>query len=130
MSVSFKINRERQLIAKMQEATEAGLVACALQVQSQARVLRPPVTGRLRDSITFKTITKQGDIGSNAQSGDGLDSTPIEGEAIIGTNVFYAPFVELGTSRQRPRSYLRAALDYVKKDLPSLFKSEYDKKMK
>lgn len=45
-------------------------------------------TGRLRNSI------------SHARDDDA---------AYIGTNVEYAPFVELGTSRMKPRPYLRPA---------------------
>jgi HK97 gp10 family phage protein len=110
-----------EVVRKMREATEAGLVACALKVQGQAKLLTPVQTGRLRQSISYKTNI----------SGDGeLKTDVIEGEAIIGTNIFYAPFVELGTSRQKPKSYLRAGLDYVKKDLPNIFKQYYDKIMK
>jgi HK97 gp10 family phage protein len=110
-----------EVIAKMQEATESGLTACALKVQGQAKLLTPVDTGRLRQSISYKT-----NIG-----GDGdLETEVIEGEAIIGTNVFYAPFVEYGTSRQKPQSYLRAGLDYVKGSLPEIFKQYYDKTMK
>ena len=110
-----------EVVAKMREATEAGLTACALKVQGQAKVLTPVDTGRLRQSISYKT---------NTESDGELDTNVIEGEAIIGTNVEYAPYVEMGTSRQKPQSYLRAGLDYVKKDLPVIFKQYYDKIMK
>jgi len=49
-------------------------------------------TGRLRGSITWTL---------------GHDITPY---ADIGSAVFYAPFVELGTSRMQARPYLRPAL--------------------
>lgn len=51
------------------------------------------ITGRLRGSITWKL---------------GADSRSCYVD--VGTNVFYAPFVELGTSRAQPYPFLRPAL--------------------
>lgn len=66
----------------------------ALQVDRAAKGLCPVDTGRLRSSIN-------NEIG---QDGDGL-------VAIIGTNVEYAPYVELGTSRMEPQAFLLPALE-------------------
>lgn len=52
------------------------------------------ITGRLWGSITWK-------IGRDA----------IGLYAVVGTNVFYAPFVEKGTSRNRAYPYLRPGLE-------------------
>lgn len=54
-------------------------------------------TGRLRGSITWRV------------SRDGRGPY-----ADVGTNVFYAPFVELGTSRMSARPYLRPGLEAAK----------------
>lgn len=69
---------------------KVGLVA-----EGYAKRLCPVDTGRLRNSITHV-----------------LDSG---GQAVyVGTNVEYAPYVELGTSRQKAQPYLRpAAVDHV-----------------
>lgn len=69
---------------------KVGLVA-----EGYAKRLCPVDTGRLRNSITHV-----------------LDSG---GRAVyVGTNVEYAPYVELGTSRQKAQPYLRpAAVDHV-----------------
>jgi HK97 gp10 family phage protein len=66
----------------------------ALQVERAAKGLCPVDTGRLRSSIN-------NEIG---QDGEGL-------VAIIGTNVEYAPYVELGTSRMEPQAFLLPALE-------------------
>lgn len=67
---------------------EIGLVA-----EGYAKRLCPVDTGRLRNSITHTT----------------------DGEAAyIGTNVEYAPYVEMGTSRTRAQPFLRpAATDHM-----------------
>lgn len=48
------------------------------------------VTGRLRASITHQVVES-------------------ERAVYIGTNVFYAPYVELGTVRSKPKPYLKPA---------------------
>lgn len=68
---------------------KVGLVA-----EGYAKRLCPVDTGRLRNSITHAME------GSEA--------------VVIGTNVEYGPYVELGTARQKAQPYLRpAAVDHV-----------------
>ena len=79
-----------KVMANVENAKKGGLSAAALIVEGSA-VLRAPVkTGNLRSSITHKVIGNE--------------------EAHIGTNVEYAPNVELGIG-QAPQPYLRPALD-------------------
>lgn len=66
----------------------------ALQVDRAAKRLCPVDTGRLRSSIT-------NEIG---QDGEGL-------VAVVGTNVEYAPYIELGTSRMDAQPFLLPALE-------------------
>ena len=66
----------------------------ALQVDRAAKQLCPVDHGRLRSSIT-------NEIG---QDGQGLVVT-------IGTNVEYAPYVELGTSNSPAQAFLLPALE-------------------
>ena len=66
----------------------------ALQVDRAAKRNCPVDTGRLRSSIT-------NEIG---QDGEGL-------VAVIGTNVEYAPYVELGTSKMAAQPFLLPALE-------------------
>lgn len=60
-------------------------------------------TGRLRASYTWRT-------------GDGVDGPYVE----IGTNVKYAPFLEFGTRRMRPRPHLRPGINAIRKTIQSL----------
>jgi len=66
----------------------------ALQVDRAAKRNCPVDTGRLRSSIT-------NEMGTDAQ---GLVAT-------IGTNVEYAPYVELGTSKMAAQPFLLPALE-------------------
>lgn len=72
-----------QALAKALE--EVGLVA-----EGYAKKACPVDTGRLRNSITHQV-------------------RPSEKSVYIGTNVEYAPYVELGTSRMEPQPFLRPA---------------------
>lgn len=64
-----------------------------VRIEGNAKRLCPVDTGRLRASIT-RTLER--------------DARGLVG--IIGTNVEYAPYVELGTSRMGPKPFLRPAL--------------------
>ena len=76
------------------KSTMTGALARALEkiglvAEGYAKRLCPVDTGRLRNSITHAD----------------------DGEAeYIGTNVEYAPYVELGTSRTRAQPYLKPAV--------------------
>lgn len=66
------------------------LQQAALLVERTAKELCPVRTGTLRRSIN-RQVKKH--------------------EARVGSNVEYAPFVEMGTSKMGARSYLRPALE-------------------
>lgn len=71
---------------------EQALIAIGLNAESHAKEECPVDTGRLRNSITHEV-----DMSEQA--------------AIIGSNVEYAAYVELGTSKQKPQPYLRPAAE-------------------
>lgn len=75
---------DRALVAALEEV---GLVA-----EGYAKRACPVDTGRLRNSITHIV-----DEGGKC--------------AVIGTNVEYAPYVELGTRNQKPQPYLKPAAE-------------------
>lgn len=83
-----------EVLKVLQDAIEAGLTAIGLSAEGHAKKLCPVDTGRLRNSIT--NIVDAGDK-----------------SVIIGTNVEYAPYIELGTGvfaeggvgRQTPWAY-------------------------
>lgn len=86
---------DRALVAALEEV---GLVA-----EGYAKRACPFDTGRLRNSITH-IVDEDGKC------------------AVIGTNVEYAPFVELGTRRQKPQPYLKPAAEDHESTYHSIFR--------
>jgi len=72
------------------QKVHAGLVKATLLVERTAKELVPVDTGTLKRSITHEFHSKT--------------------HATVGSNVEYAPFVELGTSRMTAQPFLRPAL--------------------
>lgn len=83
-----------EVLKALGEQLGAALEAVGLKAEGYAKRLAPVDTGRLRNSI------------SHAVSED-------ENATYIGTNVEYAPYVELGTSRTKEHPFLKPAVtDY------------------
>lgn len=87
MKVDYKDNSQ-QILSAMEKGIKNGLEAIGLTAETYAKKETPVCTGRLRNSI----------------------SHTVDGEAAyIGTNVEYAPYVELGTSRTKAHHMLQKA---------------------
>ena len=87
MKVDYKDNSE-QVLSAMEKGIKNGLEAIGLTAETYAKKATPVDTGRLRNSI----------------------SHTVDGEAVyIGSNVEYAPYVELGTSRAKAHHMLQKA---------------------
>lgn len=82
---------------EMKQKVEAFLEAIGQTAASAAADIPnfPVDTGRMKNSINWATHEAQG-------SGDAPLTTPEEMSVYIGTNVEYAPYHELGTSRGIP----------------------------
>ena len=81
----------RRVKEEMESAVLRALEKCGLTAEGYAKQLCPVDTGNLRNSITH--LVQTGELA-----------------AYIGTNVEYAPYVELGTYRQRAKPYLKPAV--------------------
>ena len=87
MKVDYKDNSQ-QILSALEKGIKNGLEAIGLTAETYAKKATPVDTGRLRNSI----------------------SHTVDGEAAyIGTNVEYAPYVELGTSRAKAHHMLQKA---------------------
>ena len=74
MSYTYKDNTD-EVLAALEKAKKRGLEAIGLVAEGHAKKITPVDTGRLRNSISHATDDEA---------------------AYIGTNVEYAPYVELG----------------------------------
>lgn len=81
-------DNSEKVASELESAIRRGLEAIGLVAEGHAKKAAPVDTGNLRNSITHA----------------------VEGKAAyIGTNVEYAPPVELGTSKMAARPYLKPA---------------------
>nr|DAH52918.1 MAG TPA: putative tail component [Caudoviricetes sp.] len=93
--VEVQENNAEQIEAAMDKAIAKALTMIGLKAEGNAKAICPVDTGRLRNSITNAIDTE-----ANA--------------VYVGTNVEYAPDIELGTTRMHPHPYLRpAAADHA-----------------
>jgi HK97 gp10 family phage protein len=89
MSTTYKDHTE-EVLTELEKAIEKGLTAIGMAAEGHAKKAAPVDTGRLRNSIGNQVV---------------MDEKAV----YIGTNVEYAPYVELGTSRSRPKPFLKPA---------------------
>ena len=101
---SFDItDNSGEVLEATDEQIEKALTECGIKIQEYATKNAPVDTGRLRASITYATSASQG-------SGDSTPRGKAEEHTLYaGTNVEYAPYVEMGTSRMRAQPYLEPA---------------------
>ena len=84
----YKDNSDK-VMNEIERLTKERLNTAALMVERTAKQMSPVKTGTLRRSITH--ITQKN-------------------KAVVGSNLEYAPHVEMGTVRQSAQPYLRPAL--------------------
>ena len=91
MQIIMTENRANELRAELSKAKKAALTAVGIQAEKNVKAVTPVDTGRLRNSISHRL---QGDSA-----------------VAIGTNVEYATYVEMGTSKmKKPHPYLRPGI--------------------
>lgn len=91
--ITFYGDALKQLLEGEDGPVAKDLAKRAVRVEAAAKRLAPVRTGRLRASITHQISRDERGL-----------------LAVVGTNVVYAPFVELGTFRMHGRPFLRPAL--------------------
>ena len=89
MGIDLEDN-SKEFIQALNDMLPTTLEALGLQGEANAKLLCPVDTGRLRNSLTH---------------------TRDDNAAYIGTNVEYAAYVELGTSKSKAQPYLRPAIE-------------------
>lgn len=105
-----------------QESITTALEAVGVQAQGNATAEITAVgaieTGRLKNSITFAVSGQSGsthnysdDEGNRYSDEIGSTGDAKENTVYLGTNVEYAPYVELGTYKMRARPFIRPAME-------------------
>lgn len=139
MKITFKSNR-KECHQELDEAMDRAMMTAGMMAESQAKRNltdnNSVDTGLLRNSITFARGGKKANIDSysatkggktGSYSGEAPEDKKDEYATYIGTNVEYAPFVELGTSRSDPKPYLRPAANTVAEKLKEIIQKELHK---
>ena len=94
-------------LEKIRGLRDIALMESAVLVEGECIVRCPVKTGHLRGSISRKVRLSSGRTEGTDKDG-GLEGSPAEeGEALIGTNVSYAPHVEYGTKFQSAQPFMR-----------------------
>ena len=127
-NVEIKSN-VKEVLEGLDDAVERALVACGIVAEGHAKFICPVDTGRLRGSIVYATSTQHSTGEEPAEAGDYTPhGTPPKGEVQIGTNVEYAPAVELGTSKRKRKAkpFLRPALENHIKEYERVITAELD----
>lgn len=106
MAVKF-VSYRSEIVDGVQGATNRALEIIGGKAESYAKALCPVDTGRLRNSITHVQMDEETEV--------------------IGTNVEYAPHVELGTYKQRAQPYLRPAAENHGEEYRQVIASELRK---
>ncbi len=101
--VEVRVDNRDEFKRGMEAALATALEEIGLTAEGYAKRACPVDTGRLRNSITHIV-----DEGGKC--------------AVIGTNVEYAPYVELGTRHQKPQPYLKPAAEDHESTCRSIFR--------
>ena len=120
MSVQVKfINNKNQVLQVLKEKAPVALEACGLAAEGYAKKLCAVDTGLLRNSITHAVSGEPPVISSYSdtageQHGEYSGSAPAasgsEMAVYLGTNVEYAPYVEMGTRRTPAQPFIKPAV--------------------
>lgn len=109
IDIKFTDN-SRMTLDLFEKACARGLVAIGLTAERHAKNNCPVDTGRLRGSITYATSASHS--AGEPPSGPpdyATHGTPEKFDVYIGTNVEYAPYVELGARGRKPVHMLKKA---------------------
>lgn len=104
MAVIFK-SFAKDVLNAADDAKSTALEIIGGMAESYAKAACPVDTGRLRNSITHEQYS--------------------EDTEVIGTNVEYAPYVELGTSKMSAKPFLRPAAENHVAEYQAVIKQVY-----
>lgn len=121
------ISNVPEILKMSEDAKQQALNKIGLAAEGYAKRLAPVDTGRLRASITYATVTQQGQPGSEAKEGDAqMHAVPDKDAVYLGTNVEYAIYQEFGTKKQpKGKHYIGRAISDHSKEYKTLVENTY-----
>ncbi len=114
------VDNSKDVLKTLDDALSLAMTAVGMQAQGDIALMSPHDTGRLRNSITYVTRDDKGE--PNQYDGEPAKREDYQprgkapkGVVVIGTNVEYAMYQELGTSKMdaanNGRGFIRPALE-------------------
>ena len=128
MKVDYKDNSQ-QILSALEKGKRNALTAIGATAETHTKenitADKLVDTGRLRNSITYATGDYLGvgtytDNKKKKYSDAKARNTPKDDEVAIGTNVEYAPYLELGTKKITAHHYLKRAVTEHKDEYKKL----------
>jgi HK97 gp10 family phage protein len=115
-NVRITNDRTKQVVAAVKNATVKALTESAIIVQDAAK---SHASGSVDTGNLLGSISRSVDGGavqgiSPPANKDGGVHVSAKGEAVVGTNVHYGPYIEYGTYKMAAQSFMRPAMDESK----------------
>lgn len=118
-----------KVIKLSNDAIDESVFKVGLVVEGQAKLLSPRDTGRLAGSITTQARTRGTETEGPTQAGDKINRPAVDKEALVGTAVDYAPYMEYGTIRTSAQPFLRPALDMAQGKVITITREEMKREL-
>lgn len=113
------VDNSKAVLLELEFKVDKALETCGLMAEGYAKRLCAVDTGLLRNSISHALGGEPSSIGvytdnPQKQSGSYSGSTPEDAEGqrtmYLGTNVEYAPYVEMGTVKTKAQPFIKPAV--------------------
>lgn len=108
-----RVEIKKDKFKKMIDVAEKKLIAIGMAIEGDAKRICPVDTGRLRASIS--TNWNGSKLNVDKDKVNEPEAKEDKFIVVVGSNVEYAPYVELGTKKMSPRAFLRRAFEKNKK---------------
>ena len=124
--MEIKVNNIDKALAEKDVAISRALEIIGGKAQRYVSDLTPQKTGRLRGSMTYKTAKGGSSPAPPASGADGVQGNPTKSQVIIGTNVEYAAYVELGAQKRKAAHMIKRGVGDHVSEYENIIKSELD----